>query len=658
MKILSRRKYDASNEVRYLTKCQGHENIVKLYDVLQDDLHTYIIMELLTGGELFERLRQREQFNEKEAATIMKSLISAIQFIHSQGIVHRDLKPENIIFSDHATQAKVKIIDFGFARLKPDQAALKQVNNPRLDNSKTTPMMQTPCFTLNFGAPEVLYQALCVTNNEASTPAPTDNTLAQSSSSTITTNNQHVQQKQTSKTSLNLAGYSNGYDESCDLWSLGVILYTMLCGRVPFSGDYSEETLSSEDDDQQKDESTNDDDNDESLSSSKKRKKLNDQTAKPTNTITTPSRHLVTQEKIIERIRNASSSLDFKEKRWQNVSDSAKQLLRGLLNVDPKKRMKLKDLSRHEWIKSGGQSKASQLTALVTPTPSQTSDSSSTSSSSFSTATCTAVSHDTSIVNKFVETNLMNTQFSLALSAFHTAEQKGLFTIQLKDVFEAPLAQRRHHKRSTSSNASSESSVSTISICSSLSTSTTNNTINTTSTVLNSNTTPTKKCPLSCGKLTEQTVFNFSESYVSDYLKQQKNSNNLVFNRPITRSFTHHTNKFNTSFASTTCSKTSAAVAGVDSVPNDNMIPPSKPTQTISNNSSSSSSSVFTFQFEPTHSDLLNQSSSIYDTSTSSSVNTSLLNGKTSHDDSSDHTSMNPPLSKRLKRVSTILIDD
>lgn len=66
-------------------------------------------MELLNGGELFDRLRQRSQFNEKEAAYLMKSLISAVQFIHSQGIVHRDLKPENILFSDNTLQAKVKI---------------------------------------------------------------------------------------------------------------------------------------------------------------------------------------------------------------------------------------------------------------------------------------------------------------------------------------------------------------------------------------------------------------------------------------------------------------------------------------------------------------------------------------------------------------------
>ena len=79
---------------------------------------------------------------------------------------------------------------------------------------------------------------------------------------------------------------------------------------------------------------------------------------------------VVTQEKIIERIRNASCSLDFKETRWRSVSESAKQLLRGLLNVDPRKRMKLKDLSRHQWIRNGGEAKHQQSGAFP-PTATQ-----------------------------------------------------------------------------------------------------------------------------------------------------------------------------------------------------------------------------------------------------------------------------------------------
>jgi hypothetical protein len=87
---------------------------------------------------------------------------------------------------------------------------------------------------------------------------------------------------------------------------------------------------------------------------------------------------------------------------------------------------------------------------------------------------------------------------------------------------------------------------------------------NTNNLIASTHCTPTKKCPSSCGKLTEKTVFNFNDSYVTEYLKQQQlqqqnqhsSHQNQVFNRPITRSITHHNNKFNgngyDSFTSTT----------------------------------------------------------------------------------------------------------
>ena len=72
-------------------------NSIENYHLLfcfQDEVHTYIIMEYLKGGELLSRIRLQKKFSEKEAAMILKKLISAVNFMHYQGVVHRDLKPE------------------------------------------------------------------------------------------------------------------------------------------------------------------------------------------------------------------------------------------------------------------------------------------------------------------------------------------------------------------------------------------------------------------------------------------------------------------------------------------------------------------------------------------------------------------------------------
>lgn len=168
VKIVSRKMY-CDREASLLRACQGHSNVVKLIEVHQDRAHVYLVMELLTGGELLQR-----SFTEEQANRIMQQLVSAMQFIHSRGVVHRDLKPENIIFAHQGEDSPIKIVDFGFAQVKHSCEPL-----------------HTPCFTLPYAAPEVIAQ--------------------------------------------------KGYDQSCDLWSLGAILYSMLSGRPPLRSDTLDE---------------------------------------------------------------------------------------------------------------------------------------------------------------------------------------------------------------------------------------------------------------------------------------------------------------------------------------------------------------------------------------------------------------------------------
>jgi calcium-dependent protein kinase len=76
---------------------------------------------LCQGGELFDRISEQAFFSEKDAANIMKQLLSAISYCHSKNVVHRDLKPENILMDKDPKNPKVTIIDFGTSGLFKDK---------------------------------------------------------------------------------------------------------------------------------------------------------------------------------------------------------------------------------------------------------------------------------------------------------------------------------------------------------------------------------------------------------------------------------------------------------------------------------------------------------------------------------------------------------
>ncbi|XP_056349478.1 ribosomal protein S6 kinase alpha-5 isoform X2 [Oenanthe melanoleuca] len=272
-------------------------------------LHTFLVMELLKGGELLERIQKKKHFSETEASHIMRRLVSAVSHMHDVGVVHRDLKPENLLFTDETDNSEIKIIDFGFARLKPPD------NQP----------LKTPCFTLHYAAPELLNH--------------------------------------------------NGYDESCDLWSLGVILYTMLSGQVPFQSQDRSLTCTS-------------------------------------------------ALEIMKKIKKGEFS--FEGEAWKNVSEEAKELIRGLLTVDPNKRIKMSSLRYNEWLQDG-----SQLSSNPLMTPDNLGSSGA----------------------------AVHTYVKATFHAFNKYKREGFC---LQNVDKAPLAKRRKMKKTSTStetrSSSSESS--------------------------------------------------------------------------------------------------------------------------------------------------------------------------------------------------------
>uniref|UniRef100_A0A8C5G6S4 Ribosomal protein S6 kinase n=1 Tax=Gouania willdenowi TaxID=441366 RepID=A0A8C5G6S4_GOUWI len=316
VKIISRRmEAYTQREIAALRQCEAHPNIVKLQDVFTDQFHTYLVMELLRGGELLERIKKKKLFGEAEASQLLQCLVSAVSFMHEAGVVHRDLKPENVLFTDDSDDSVLKVIDFGFARLCPAGSA----------------PLQTPCFTLQYAAPELFESA--------------------------------------------------GYDKACDLWSLGVILYTMLSGQVPFQSEQRGMTSSYAAD-------------------------------------------------IMQKIKEGDFSLDGEA--WKGVSEDAKELVKGLLTVDPERRLKLSDLKENSWLQGGA---SMSTTPLCTPDVLESSG------------------------------PTVRTYVNATYKAFNRGKREGFF---LKSVDNAPLAKRRKLKmtstgvetRWSSSSSSSSSSTS------------------------------------------------------------------------------------------------------------------------------------------------------------------------------------------------------
>jgi serine/threonine protein kinase len=104
-------------EIELLKVIGSHPYIIRLVDVLEDDKHFYIVLELLEGRDLFEFMN-RNFMNESRGKRIMYAVLRAVKYLHTFGIVHRDLKLENLMMTTKdPNQALPKIIDFGLAKV-------------------------------------------------------------------------------------------------------------------------------------------------------------------------------------------------------------------------------------------------------------------------------------------------------------------------------------------------------------------------------------------------------------------------------------------------------------------------------------------------------------------------------------------------------------
>lgn len=138
--VLEKRDLDSLHEEVEIMNKVDHPNCVKLIEMFETPTHLYLVMELLAGGELYDRIILRKTHTEPEAALMLQQVGSALKHLHSLGVTHRDLKPENLLFVSKDFNSSLKITDFGLAKCRPNKGKL----------------MLSCCGTPAYVAPEVL----------------------------------------------------------------------------------------------------------------------------------------------------------------------------------------------------------------------------------------------------------------------------------------------------------------------------------------------------------------------------------------------------------------------------------------------------------------------------------------------------------------------
>eukprot|EP00954_Amorphochlora_amoebiformis_P026639 1380527-Amorphochlora_amoeboformis.AAC.1 len=111
-----------------IMRALNHPHIMGVQDVYKTKMKIKVVMELATGGELFERICDQNNFEEKQAQKLAGDLFKALAYMHSKGVAHRDLKPENILFLDESEDSPVKIADFGFAKMSGGKGGRRRMN--------------------------------------------------------------------------------------------------------------------------------------------------------------------------------------------------------------------------------------------------------------------------------------------------------------------------------------------------------------------------------------------------------------------------------------------------------------------------------------------------------------------------------------------------
>jgi len=246
-------------EIEIYHLCRGQKNIIQLIEFFDEEHHFYLVFEKISGGSLLEHIQKRVEFTEAEASMIIKDITKAIKHLHQQGIAHRDIKPDNVLCLNTNSPCPVKLCDFDLCS--------------SVSIEVSTPQLLTPVGSLEYMAPEVV--------------------------NTFIIDDYDDEEEEVY------------YNKSCDLWSLGILMYILLCGYPPFSGNCSLDCG------WEKGESC-----------------------------------LLCQQMLLSKIK--TEDVTFPEQEWQSISIEAKDLIQCLLNKEYSLRLDVCQVLEHPWVVNGG----------------------------------------------------------------------------------------------------------------------------------------------------------------------------------------------------------------------------------------------------------------------------------------------------------------
>lgn len=228
------------NEMMVLRACEDSNKIIQLHDFKEDSQHFFMVFELVEGGNLQELLDDRDggKLSVNEAACVIKDLAEGLKFLHAKGIVHRDMKPDNILCCSDEFASPCKIIDFDLAKAhEADNSAIRSPGANNTYSGASYNQKSNLDSGIDHSYPPDLGMSPVSGNWRDRSESPSNGMYRPDQRylpMTSPVGSPEYMPPEIVEKCLDDYYNMDEYNQSCDIWSLGIIAYMTISGRPPF----------------------------------------------------------------------------------------------------------------------------------------------------------------------------------------------------------------------------------------------------------------------------------------------------------------------------------------------------------------------------------------------------------------------------------------